>query len=198
MKATRAVSRGPNRPAFSHRFRQRGAMELVAVRAPVGQALVLRDDGRRCGDFHLLQNVGRTLERPKRAAAIGAAIQRVGDELVDGLGRKRRPQVLLMARLPAPLALLAVLRGGLGGLTISLEGGLEEVEEFLRAAANCCFRRSTSSRSCRFSRRSAAFSSSNRVLRSNTPRSFSSSTATRRASPPCSASRVVCCTFMMR
>ena len=89
MKATRAVSRGPNRPAFSHRFRQRGAMELAAVRAPVGQPLVLRDDGRRGRDFHLLQHVGRTLERPKRAAAIGAAIERVGDHVVDGLGRKR-------------------------------------------------------------------------------------------------------------
>ena len=30
------------------------------------------------------------------------------------------------------------LPGGFGGLTISLEGGLEEVEESLRAAANCC------------------------------------------------------------
>ena len=43
-----------------------------------------------------------------------------------------------MSRLPALLPLLAALAGGFFGLTMSLDGGLEEVEESLRAAANCC------------------------------------------------------------
>ena len=76
---------------------------------------------------------------------------------------------------PPRFRFLRSLRGGLGGLTISLDGGLEEVEEFLRAAANCCCKRATSS--C-----SRAFSSSNCELRSITPKCFSSSLATRWAS----------------
>ena len=59
-------------------------------------------------DLHLLQHVGWTRGKPKRAAAVGAAIERVGHKLVDGLGRKRRPQMLLMPRLAATLPLLAV------------------------------------------------------------------------------------------
>ena len=97
-----------------HRLRQAGVVELLAVRAPVGQALMLRDDGRCCGDFHLLHDVGRALGKPKRTAALGAAIQRVRLETVDGFGRKRRSQVLLMSRLPATPAFLAVLAWRLG------------------------------------------------------------------------------------
>jgi len=67
------------------------------------------------------------------------------------------------------------LGSGFLGLTMSLDGGLEEVDESLRAAANCCFRSATSLRSL-------AFSSSNSALRSITEKSFSSSLAMRWAS----------------
>ena len=73
-------------------------------------------------------------------------------------------------------------RGGLGGLTISLEGGLEEVEEFLRAAANWRLSRSFSSRSCAFSWRRRVFSSSSVAIRSSAASSFSSNVARRRTS----------------
>ena len=91
-------------------------MQLVAVRAPVGQSLVLRDQRRRFRDFHLLQNVGRILERPQLAAAIRTAVERVADHTVNGLGRELVTQVLLMARLAAPLTLLAILPRRLGRL----------------------------------------------------------------------------------
>ena len=81
-------------------------MELLAVRAPVGQALMLRDDGRRCGDFYLLQNIGWTLGKAKQTAAVGAAIRPSTPQTVDGLGRKRRSQMLLMSWLRPPPAFL--------------------------------------------------------------------------------------------
>jgi hypothetical protein len=58
------------------------------------------------------------------------------------------------------------------GLPMSLDGGLEDVEESLRAAANCCFKSATSARS-------RAFSSSNFAFRSMTEESFFSSLAMR-------------------
>jgi hypothetical protein len=52
---------------------------------------------------------------------------------------------------------LPPLGSGFFGLTMSLDGGLEEVEESLRAAANCCCRPAFSSSS--FAMRSIAWSS---------------------------------------
>jgi hypothetical protein len=98
---------------------------------------MLGDNRGNGGDFHLLQNVRRTRKRAQSAAAIGTTIERVGNHLVDGMGRKVGSQVLLMARLPAPLAFQTVFpRKGLSGLTRSLEGGLEEFEEFFLAFAS--------------------------------------------------------------
>ena len=103
-------------PCFEHRLRQAAVVELLAARAPVGQALMLRDDGRRCGDFHLLQDLGGTIGKLKQTTALGAAIQRVRLETIDGPARKRRSQVLLMSWLSASSALLAVLARRLGRL----------------------------------------------------------------------------------
>ena len=77
--------------------------------------------GRGGDDFYLLLHLGRIGRRAERTAAIGAAIERIGYEVVDGLVGKRCPQVWFMARLPATFAFFAVLCGGLGGLTMSLE-----------------------------------------------------------------------------
>jgi hypothetical protein len=57
---------------------------------------------------------GQSSAWPKLAAAIGTTLKSVGNHLVDGLGRKVGSQVLLMAGLPAPLAILAVLSRRLG------------------------------------------------------------------------------------
>ena len=52
--------------------------------------------------------------------------------------------MLGVTRLSADAAsLLTLRRGGLGGLTMSEDGGLDEVEESFRAAASCSWRRAT-------------------------------------------------------
>jgi hypothetical protein len=63
--------------------------------------------------------------RRSNGRALGTAIERVGDHLVDGLGRKFATQVLRMAWLPASRALLAVLSRGLRRLDEIAEGRLE-------------------------------------------------------------------------
>ena len=99
-----------------HRVGQGRRMELSTAIAPISQRLVFADDGRGGNDFHLLLHVGRIGRRAERAAAIGAAIERIGHEVVDGLVGKRRPQVLFMARLSATFAFFAVLARRLGRL----------------------------------------------------------------------------------
>ena len=102
IKATRAVSRGPNSPAFTTASGYRGIMDtLRAVRAPVGHALMLRHDGRCVDDFHLLEHFGFVPRTDQRAAAVRAAVEGVGLEVVDHLRWERGPQVLFMPRLPA-------------------------------------------------------------------------------------------------
>jgi hypothetical protein len=91
------------------RFRQGGVVELLAVRAPVGQPLVFGDAGRTGGDFHLLKRFWCLPRGHQCAAAIRAAVQGIGDDVIDRLGRKRRPQVLWMPRLPAAFPFLAAL-----------------------------------------------------------------------------------------
>jgi len=41
------------------------------------------------------------------------------------------------------MCLLPWVVGGFGGLTMSLDGGLEEFEGFLKSLATCCARRAT-------------------------------------------------------
>ena len=94
-------------------------------------------DGGRDDNFHLLQHRGRMLEGPQFAAAIGTAVERVRNHLIKGFGRKVGPQMLLMAGLHAPhWRRWPSFRGGFGGLTRSLEGGLEEFKEFFFAFAS--------------------------------------------------------------
>ena len=88
---------------------QRGVMEFLAVRAPVGQALMLADDRRRCRDFHLLERLRRPARRNQGAAAVGAAVEGVGDDAINSLGREWCPQVLVMPRLRATVPFLAAL-----------------------------------------------------------------------------------------
>ncbi len=81
-------------------------MDLAAVRAAVGQPLVFRNHGRGLGDFHLLEHFGFVPRRDQRAAAVRTAVERVGLEMIDRLGREGRPHMLLVSRLSALLSLL--------------------------------------------------------------------------------------------
>ncbi len=57
--------------------------------------------------------------------------------VVDGFGREWIPFVFRVSGLAADLTLSLTIGGGaLGGLTMSEDGGLEDVEEFFRAAAS--------------------------------------------------------------
>ena len=96
-------------PGLHQRFRHRSEMDLAAVRAPVGQALMFRHDSRRFGDFHPLEYFRRSPRKDQCAAAVRAAFERVGLEMVDGLRREWRPQMLFVSRLLALLPLLAAL-----------------------------------------------------------------------------------------
>jgi len=79
-----------------------------------------------------LKHFGFVPRKDQPVAAVGAAVERAGLETVDRLGRKRRPHVLLMS-VPSPwLLLLPPWGNGLFASTMLLDGGLEEVEEFLR------------------------------------------------------------------
>ena len=93
----------------SYRFGQGRRMEFPTAIAPISQRLVFADDGRGGDDLHLLLHLGRIGRRTERTAAIGTAIERIGQNVVDGLVGKRRPQVLFMARLSAAFAFLASL-----------------------------------------------------------------------------------------
>jgi hypothetical protein len=73
-------------------------------------------EGRRFRDFHLLDHFGFAPRSNQPAAAIRAAVERVGLEMIDRLGRERGPQVLVVSRLSALLPLLATLGQRLLGL----------------------------------------------------------------------------------
>ena len=91
-------------------------------------------------DIDLLDHPWRKGQgRPQVMAAARADVDPMVEGAgVDGLGRECGAFVLGMSGLSADAAfVLALRRGGLGGLTMSEEGGLEEVEESLRAAASC-------------------------------------------------------------
>jgi hypothetical protein len=61
--------------------------------------------------------------------------QLVRDDLIDLFGRERRALVLGMAELSAAFAFAFATGPGGGGLTMSLLGGLEELEEFFLSRA---------------------------------------------------------------
>ena len=65
---------------------------------------MLRDNGRRGRDFHLLQHLRWKIEQFQLPAAVGTTIQRVRKRLVDRLGRELRPQMLFVARLSRAVA----------------------------------------------------------------------------------------------
>ena len=102
-------------PRLLDRFRQRGTVRLAGSEGtskPVARCSVTIV-GAAAISTCCRTSAGRS-KRPQLAAAIGTTIERVGNHLVDGFGRKVGPQVLLMAGLPAPLAILAVLSRRLG------------------------------------------------------------------------------------
>ncbi|GEM_PF-3050005 len=108
---------------------------------------------------------------------------------VGGHRRRERKGVrtyCARARLSALLPLVAALGQRLFGLTMSLDGRLEDVEESLRAAANCCCNRAFSLPKRSTSACSRTFSSYNVVLRSITDTSFPLSFATRWTRRSCS------------
>ena len=122
-----------------HRFGQGHRMELPTASAPISECLVFADDRGGGNDFYLLLHLGQIRRRAKRPAAIGATIERIGHEVVDGLVGKRRPQVLFMARLSATFAFFAVLTRRLGWLDDITGRRLGGSGRVLRAAANWRF-----------------------------------------------------------
>ena len=80
--------------------------------------------------------VGASAASSKLAAAVGTLIEGVVVGVVKQIWREGWPLVPPMARLATVCRLSFSRRGLLGGLTISLEGGLEELPECFRAAAN--------------------------------------------------------------
>ncbi len=102
------------------------------------------DGQRRILDVNLLDDAGEVTVAAELASAVGTGIQGVLDEVGnlfggDGLAvRSCRgwPGCPPMRRRGWPGA-----GAGLVGLTMSEEGGLDEVDESLRAAASCSWRR---------------------------------------------------------
>jgi hypothetical protein len=95
---------------------------------------VLLDRQRRRDDVDLLDHPWRDGQRgPQVLAAGGAGVEAmIEGPAVDRLGRERGALVLGMAGLPTNSAAVLSLRWWM-----SDEGGLEEVEESLRAPASC-------------------------------------------------------------
>ena len=126
------------------------------------------DDGRRFGDFHLLQHFRSA---PRKAAACrrspGSSRACRGTKWLTASGGNGDRRCCSCPGCPPFFRFLPPLGSGFFGLTMSLDGGLEEVEEFLRAAANCCCKlafsdssweirsRASDSRRSRSARRSA-------------------------------------------
>ncbi len=98
------------------------------------------------------------------AAAAGAGVEEVVGGLgSEQLGREGDPLVRGMSRLPAGLAPRWPGGGcGSGGFTMSEEGGLDEVEESLRAAASCFCNWTTMDRRASSSARRVSTSARNR------------------------------------
>jgi len=163
---------GPGQPGLRHVFGQRGVGELPASLAPVGEALMLGDANRHRVDFHLLDHLRLAVGKDDLPAA-GRRYGRNRGTCSACRARTGRPPrreaavgcVVRDRSCPPRLRLLPSLAGGSDGATMSLDGGLEEFEEFLLAAASCCLSWSTWSRSVRFSLTNFAISRSKRALR---------------------------------
>lgn len=91
-------------------------------------------------DFHLPEHSRFPPRMNERAAAVRPPVERVPLEVIDNLGQEGNciarscPGCLPFLRFTPPLP------SGLMGLTIGLDGGLEEVGESWQAAANCRLR----------------------------------------------------------
>lgn len=81
--------------------RQLSRLESLAMAAPVLRGAVLRNEGRPFDQLHLLDDARRLAGRPERAAAVRASREGIEPSLVDLVGRKRRPLMARMPRLPA-------------------------------------------------------------------------------------------------
>jgi len=113
---------------------------------------VLLDEQRRCRDVYLLHDLGAVAVASEGAAAIGAGLQRVFLEVADLFGGNSGRSCLGCPGWPPMVRGLPSGSGGSLGLTMSEDGGLDEVEESLRAAASCSRRVAASAReasSCR-------------------------------------------------
>ena len=98
----------------------------------------------------MLKDTGAKAGRPDFVAAVRAAgVGVMVEEVVDQVGGEQRPLVPGVAWLSASERGVCWVESALGGLTMSEEGGLEEVEESLRAEASCSWRRATAA--CRAS-----------------------------------------------
>ena len=107
---------------------------------------MLFDGQRRRFDIDLLDDARKRGIEPQSAAAAGAEIAFVGREKRDLLWRKRFACVRACMSWPGwpPMERFwPSRRSGGFGLTMSEEGGLDEVAEFFLAAASCSWRRAT-------------------------------------------------------
>ena len=132
--------------AGDFRWHRRPARLLTAI-APVLGAGVLFDGQGRLLDIDLLDDAWMGRVEPQGSAAAGAGVECVGLKPGDLLGGEGLACVLVVAGLAADGTLLpSDLSGGLG-LTMSEEGGFDEVSEFFLAAANWARTRSSSASS---------------------------------------------------
>ena len=165
-----------------HRFGQGHRMELPTASAPISECLVFADDRGGGNDFYLLLHLGQIRRRAKCAAAIGATIERIGHEVVDGLVGKRRPQVLFMARLSATFAFFAVLTRRLGWLDDITGRRLGGSGRVLAGRRQLAFQLLVLRRRRLFSSPSRPICADAAASFSSATASFSSSAAKRRAS----------------
>ena len=110
-------------------------MYPLAVRAPVRQTTVFLDLNGNFLDFDLLNHARGRVSVGKRAATVGAALQGVVLRVRDLFRRESRTLMAGMAFLGSAFRFLRPFLD-LGGLTISLDGGLDDVRDVFRAAAN--------------------------------------------------------------
>ena len=99
-------------------------------------------------EIDLLDDQGLLAVETQLPATAGTAVQGVNQEQVDLVVGNRARSCMGWPGWPPGLRLSCPGARGGGGLTMSEEGGLEEVEESLRAAASCSSRRVTAACNC--------------------------------------------------
>lgn len=107
---------------------------------------MLLDGLRWPADIHLLNDLGLIAVGTNHAATTWTRIKHMGLEVRHLLRGERLTLVLGMARLTAYRAFDGLISRRRLGLTMSEEGGLEEVDEFFWAAASCSRNKATSAR----------------------------------------------------